>query len=683
MTEKELRDSILLAIYNRRDKLNIKTDVFCSEENIVCKDNKQRYRIFKELSDSGYVKITFFESGDGFINDINSAGVDYVEANILNMNSILVTEDGTPFVTQDGSFISVENSTQLNDNPTINQLDSLGLLMQSQELLRQVQLEYSRSNKFKDIEKITELENKLRENISAIKDHLEQLKTLKIAYQKQADAEKSKGKKSNSTFVAEYLAKAKETEDTIVKLNIETNLINKKLTSLTSRSNKNEIDDIDNDLRINIPLEYEVDESMYFPAKEEVINIKTISVNPCFQVNFMAQKFANHIDTMTNEDSQMIGIFGKWGRGKTYFWGKVKDLLSKDKYTFIEFNAWKYQETPALWAYLYITFQNIITPKKWNRLWYNIWQNRFKVVLNLLVLALFLSVLILGVFNIENCYAKWIIGVVSLGLFISKEIKDNMSPVLDSLKKTFKSKDHSNHLGCQNEIEDDLVKLAKHFIPHKNIATKKIILYIDDIDRCDDDKMVKIIDSLRTILENPELARRLIVICAVDGDRLKTALHKKYNNKNLAREQMDKIFISGINLRPIYYNEQIEFIKQLIDTPNTNDSDSIAREVASQNHSLEPIANTSTIEEDMESTIEQGELSIFRKILTDTDASEITPRQLRVIYYRYKLANNLLDGYKIPHDVIAKSIYSKTLGREDVTNLAPSYQDIVQTVVCY
>lgn len=56
----------------------------------------------------------------------------------------------------------------------------------------------------------------------------------------------------------------------------------------------------------------------------------------------------------------MLGIFGPWGRGKTYFFNRLKmNLINKQKheleYTIVEFNAWKYQDTPALWAYLYET----------------------------------------------------------------------------------------------------------------------------------------------------------------------------------------------------------------------------------------------------------------------------------------------------------------------------------------
>ena len=72
------------------------------------------------------------------------------------------------------------------------------------------------------------------------------------------------------------------------------------------------------------------------------------------------------MDKVANSDMEnpcILGIFAPWGRGKTYFFNRIKKIL-KDrisnnsnsiKYTIVEFNAWKYQETPALWAYLYKT----------------------------------------------------------------------------------------------------------------------------------------------------------------------------------------------------------------------------------------------------------------------------------------------------------------------------------------
>ena len=57
---------------------------------------------------------------------------------------------------------------------------------------------------------------------------------------------------------------------------------------------------------------------------------------------------------MPNESGRMIGIFGEWGRGKTFLMKYTWDSLKKKNGFYkVDFQAWKYQETPAIWAYLY------------------------------------------------------------------------------------------------------------------------------------------------------------------------------------------------------------------------------------------------------------------------------------------------------------------------------------------
>ena len=88
--------------------------------------------------------------------------------------------------------------------------------------------------------------------------------------------------------------------------------------------------------------------------------------------------------------------------------------------------------------------------------------------------------------------------------------------------------------------------------------------------------MLSVVDSLRTILENKEICKRLIIVCAVDGERLKSAIATKYegveiidtNDKKtaasqLAREQIDKLFISGIKLCKLSHDEKVEYLISL------------------------------------------------------------------------------------------------------------------------
>jgi hypothetical protein len=51
-----------------------------------------------------------------------------------------------------------------------------------------------------------------------------------------------------------------------------------------------------------------------------------------------------------------FGLFGHWGRGKTFLVGKVTNILERDfNYRSVRFSAWKYRSRPGVWAHLYET----------------------------------------------------------------------------------------------------------------------------------------------------------------------------------------------------------------------------------------------------------------------------------------------------------------------------------------
>ena len=83
-------------------------------------------------------------------------------------------------------------------------------------------------------------------------------------------------------------------------------------------------------------------------------------------------------------------------------------------------------------------------------------------------------------------------------------------------------------MGVQAEIEKELASLLKSWIYKNKTQYKKVILYVDDIDRCSETKMIAILDSLRTVLENEDIRKRLIVICSVEVEKLKLGIEYKY-----------------------------------------------------------------------------------------------------------------------------------------------------------
>jgi hypothetical protein len=82
----------------------------------------------------------------------------------------------------------------------------------------------------------------------------------------------------------------------------------------------------------------------------------TSEVTPVLGVKNLAALLSEIIEELTGDKGQMIGIFGKWGRGKTFLLNqlytfllekeKLKQKKERTKYIKVDYHAWKYQETP-------------------------------------------------------------------------------------------------------------------------------------------------------------------------------------------------------------------------------------------------------------------------------------------------------------------------------------------------
>lgn len=414
-------------------------------------------------------------------------------------------------------------------------------------------------------------------------------------------------------------------------------------------------------------------------------------LNGVMGVKDLAAELSEIIYKMPFEQGRMIGIFGRWGRGKTFLVNEIWECLKSNKgIVRIDFQAWKYQETPAIWAYLYETFaksyyNSVPMPQRlWRIFKLNITRIGAKEICSFLVLLLgsFIGMLwapiALGLFGkITSSLA------ISCLLAFGHVFLQHKDSALKLFEKYYKKPTFSHILGIQAEVQKELKTLIKTW----NKCTKdlKIFLFVDDIDRCSENKIIQLIDSLRVMLDDEELAKKIIVVTAVDEHILKRAIHFKYfdnynteiKSENLITEYLDKLFIISIKLGNLNQEEREEFFSELTkeDCENFNidtlqSAQHIERNAINdpteevENEHIEEIAenfseNTANSDMDIESnseyqssdaesipkakpnsTLTQYEYQVLKNKLLLFETA--TPRQLRIFYYRYLIAKNLL-----------------------------------------
>ncbi|MCK9482197.1 MAG: KAP family NTPase [Bacteroidia bacterium] len=461
-----------------------------------------------------------------------------------------------------------------------------------------------------------------------------------------------------------------------------------------------------------------------YDAIEKYHDIKDSSIEPCFNIEKLAEGFVRQIDTVCNPDSNnvcMIGIFAPWGRGKSYFFKNIKEKIEdrnqkKDSntihYDVVEFNAWKYQDTPAIWAYLFEVFYK--HAKWYKKVCFLINRHYRQIILGslFLLIVVFFSCIFFYKNNSNSLLEiiKIIVAIIAaptvstIGSLVVSYFKYSKSAV--TLTRRFsKGIPFKNEMGIQAEIEKELANLLKKWVPKRRISNKKVILYVDDVDRCLETKMVSIIDSLRTVLENDNIKKRLVIICSVEEERLRMAITHKYKPlidddkskqkiivtkrlETIVTEQLDKIFLTGIALPPLGLNHQIEFLEKLAKEEGSYETEEKQKEKASRGKKI-----TTSKEKEVQEVRALTNSEIVNQIsrymqgryMKETE-SILTPRRIRIIYYRIWLANNImsiLGSTKEINDTVIKAIFDLSCTVSQENKLSEEQENVLRMVVPY
>lgn len=468
----------------------------------------------------------------------------------------------------------------------------------------------------------------------------------------------------------------------------------------------------------------------YIFSKTQLLFATKNKLQGVIGVDDIAEELADTIVNMPCESGCMVGIFGKWGRGKTFLMNETWNVIKRQRervphsepmetpkeiidFQRIDFHAWKYQDTPAIWAYLYEKFaEAYYTCEKdekqktkwferkisypWNRFWRIFNLNTVRLGWgNILLYFLLLFSSILWAFSFtfpEKIDFIWKL-IASLGL--SSVISLVMiffrykNPAIQLFKKYYSKPSFVSVLGIQEEVQKELKHLVKAW--GRKVKNIKFLLFVDDIDRCTEEKIIQLIDALRIMLDDDLLSQNIVIVSAIDERILKRAIQRKYdklicsehndcNQKNeFVKEYLDKIFLIGLKLGALAPDEMDEFFLELTredretsEVPSLEElsqisdsgyfpDDSLYEEETTdsqdddspnidhdENNLTEPSIPFQNNPERTETTssvplsnkLSNVEINIFRKTLSSYE--DMTPRQIRILYYQYLFAKNLL-----------------------------------------
>lgn len=230
---------------------------------------------------------------------------------------------------------------------------------------------------------------------------------------------------------------------------------------------------------------------------------------------------------------------------------------------------------------------------------------------------------------------------------------------------------------------------------------ERVILVVDDLDRCSPDLMLEILESIKLLVEEPEICDRLQVMVLVDDEMLFRAVADRFESyvqktpkdrkealrRRLVREHLDKIFLADFRLGKLSEHDVVALVKKFTDyigepiveedergdatRTSTSDAPSSIRDlgISQQSGSAEKEADDDDV---ATSAFEKAECEALIKecaqLLVGPSAPRVGPRLIRSMVLRYQLARRLLAKLEIPIDpsAIARGIVLATRGNRAV-----------------
>jgi Cdc6-like AAA superfamily ATPase len=285
-------------------------------------------------------------------------------------------------------------------------------------------------------------------------------------------------------------------------------------------------------------------------------------------INYI-RAFADLIEARDTAPPLTIGVYGSWGMGKSFILdGIAKELKGRadasrtnrrDAQTpsdskvsqvhVIFFNAWQYNASEVVWPGLVREIMDRIERETTSELFglirLRFWRNLARQVRRergrILVVSALVLVIAAFLFFALQFDIRLVVGALaSLGVVgITKLISDTLTePLSQWITKLFQEEEYGKQIGYMSRIRDDLVFLEQRLTKQDS----RILVIIDDLDRCEPSKAVEVLQAIRLLLNFDSF-----IVCMGIDARIITAAVEKYYEELLGEagasgyEYLDKI----------------------------------------------------------------------------------------------------------------------------------------------
>lgn len=225
--------------------------------------------------------------------------------------------------------------------------------------------------------------------------------------------------------------------------------------------------------------------------QQESNNLRLLLDVPENEAIFGFDKYASILTSaiMATDPHFTIGIFGKWGSGKTTLLRKIEHILKSSypqKVLTVPFDAWRYQHEEHMLLPILDTIY--LRSRQEETYWHELIDNLKRLTKSM---AVGLTLKLHGVgFDSHKAVEQW---------QSAEEIRSDYFSWLDELQKVL------------------------HNIRHSD-PDRRIVIMIDDLDRCLPHKVIDVLESIKVMLDVPGI----IFILALDEQIVEQAIQKYY-----------------------------------------------------------------------------------------------------------------------------------------------------------
>jgi KAP-like P-loop domain-containing protein len=257
------------------------------------------------------------------------------------------------------------------------------------------------------------------------------------------------------------------------------------------------------------------------------------------------EAFADLITSPHTQPPLTIGIFGSWGMGKSFLLEHIEREIDRrqngvavvPRVHVVRFNAWEYSATDVVWPGVVrkiVSTLDELDTWPWHkrvgrRIRWNLEREWRRLRLQLVGVALLIAAGILVAVAQDALGVAALIGTAAAAVGVGGVVKAAKDPVSQWLTTLFAESDYGRHLGVMEEIRHDLETLEHRLHARdaagKDVVTGRILVLIDDLDRCEPSKAVEVLQAVNLLLN----FRSFVVCLGIDARIVTGAVEKHYD----------------------------------------------------------------------------------------------------------------------------------------------------------